>query len=115
MALSDKDWLTTTLDCGDNSCLFKDPKAGGMRTNGGCRCFSDLRPQVKRIFVNKMYWELGRRQEALGLLLKYLTDWTKEIPAGLDPTFYHTGSYEGDLELKEQIDEIRDRYGPKED
>jgi hypothetical protein len=25
-------------DCGDNSCLFAEKK-GGMRTNGGCRCF----------------------------------------------------------------------------
>lgn len=27
------------LDCGDNSCIFAKNK-GGMRTNGGCRCFS---------------------------------------------------------------------------
>lgn len=27
-----------TLDCGDNSCRFATVK-GGMRTNGGCRCF----------------------------------------------------------------------------
>lgn len=26
------------LDCGDNSCYFK-KSSGGMRTNGGCRCF----------------------------------------------------------------------------
>lgn len=76
---------------------------------------SDLRPQIKRIFVNKMFWELGRRQDALSLLLKYLTDWTKEIPEGLDPTFYHTGSYEGDLESKKQIDDVRDRYGTKKE
>lgn len=28
------------LDCGDNSCYFATSK-GGMRTNGGCRCFSN--------------------------------------------------------------------------
>jgi len=28
----------SALDCGDNSCLFAKNK-GGMRTNGGCRCF----------------------------------------------------------------------------
>lgn len=28
------------LDCGDNSCYFAKDK-GGMRTNGGCRCFSN--------------------------------------------------------------------------
>lgn len=29
----------TSLDCGDNGCYFATSK-GGMRTNGGCRCFS---------------------------------------------------------------------------
>jgi len=58
MGLSDLDWLTTTIDCGDNSCLFKDTsKPGGMRTNGGCRCFSML-PTTKRIFVNKMLFTI---------------------------------------------------------
>lgn len=28
------------LDCGDNSCYFK-KSSGGMRTNGGCRCFEN--------------------------------------------------------------------------
>jgi uncharacterized protein Smg (DUF494 family) len=28
------------LDCGDNSCMFAKDKTG-MRTNGGCRCFSN--------------------------------------------------------------------------
>lgn len=32
--------LTNELDCGDSSCYWK--KTGGMRTNGGCRCFKDL-------------------------------------------------------------------------
>lgn len=28
------------IDCGDNSCRFAtNRKRGGMRTNGGCRCF----------------------------------------------------------------------------
>jgi len=29
------------LDCGDNSCVYA-KKKGGMRTNGGCRCFQDF-------------------------------------------------------------------------
>jgi hypothetical protein len=29
--------------CGDNSCLFSSIRPnGGMRTNGGCRCFKNL-------------------------------------------------------------------------
>ena len=32
------------IGCLDNSCIFQciDPFKGGMRTNGGCRCFEDL-------------------------------------------------------------------------
>ena len=35
--------MSVVLDCGDNSCHFS-PKEnrGGMRTNGGCRCFINL-------------------------------------------------------------------------
>lgn len=33
--------LTDGLDCGDNSCRFARDK-GGMRTNGGCRCWERL-------------------------------------------------------------------------
>jgi hypothetical protein len=42
-------------DCGDNSCLFGGRGKGGMRTNGGCRCYKDLRPDKRRIFVERMY------------------------------------------------------------
>ena len=28
-------------DCGDNSCFFAYHR-GGMRTNGGCRCFQEV-------------------------------------------------------------------------
>jgi hypothetical protein len=31
------------LDCGDNSCMFTEHK-GEMRTNGGCRCLTELPP-----------------------------------------------------------------------
>jgi len=61
--MKDLEWLTTTLDCGDNSCHFKDPtKPGGMRTNGGCRCL-DLLDVGKRRFVLKMFHELVKIQE----------------------------------------------------
>ena len=55
---NDLDWLLSTLDCGDNSCLFAEKKTG-MRTNGGCRCFKDL-PTNKRMFVHKMLYSLRK-------------------------------------------------------
>jgi hypothetical protein len=58
-----KDWLTTTLDCGDNSCLFRDrTKPGGIRTNGGCHCLVGLSAEKQR-FVFKMLWEIKRLRE----------------------------------------------------
>lgn len=38
------------LDCGDNSCYFMENGKGGMRTNGGCRCFND---PLKRVEIRK--------------------------------------------------------------
>ena len=47
-------WLRDNApDCGDNSCLFGGRGKGGMRTNGGCRCFKDL-PTGKRIYVERL-------------------------------------------------------------
>ena len=34
------------IDCGDNSCMYA-KKKGGMRTNGGCRCFQDFRGMAR--------------------------------------------------------------------
>jgi hypothetical protein len=44
----------------------------------------------------------------LKLLLSLIPDWVKIVPRGLDYMFYGTGSYEGDLEIKERIDKIRE-------
>lgn len=63
MTLSE--WLRdNTPDCGDNSCLFGGQGKGGMRTNGGCRCFKEL-PAAKRIFVARLYLltQKGSRHE----------------------------------------------------
>lgn len=50
------DWLREKApDCGDNSCLFGGRGKGGMRTNGGCRCFKDVRPDMRRIFIERMW------------------------------------------------------------
>lgn len=42
-------------------------------------------------------------------LLSLLPDWAKIVPSNLDPTFYGTGSYEGDMEVKDRIDRIKKR------
>ena len=46
------DKVAETLDCGDNSCMFKKrDRMGGMRTNGGCRCLWDLPPPQRRVIT----------------------------------------------------------------
>ena len=45
------------VDCGDNSCLFAEAR-GGMRTNGGCRCFDELPASSRRQLV---IWVRRRR------------------------------------------------------
>lgn len=42
--------MSHILDCGDNSCYFKEGPKGGMRTNGGCRC---LRSSVGQMEVRR--------------------------------------------------------------
>lgn len=54
------EWLREHApDCGDNSCLFGGRGKGGMRTNGGCRCFRDVRPDMKRIFIERIWAALN--------------------------------------------------------
>ena len=49
------EWLVKNApDCGDNSCLFGGQGKGGMRTNGGCRCYKDVRPDMRRIYIERM-------------------------------------------------------------
>ena len=37
------------------------------------------------------------------LLIELLFHWLEEIPEGLDPTFYFSGSYNGDLEIQKRL------------
>ena len=40
--------------------------------------------------------------------VKFLLNFApKDCPEGLDPTFYHTGSYRGDKQLQDRIDQLR--------
>lgn len=46
------------IPCGDNSCvLLLDADRGGMRTNGGCRCFAWLPPKYR----NKLRLAVGKK------------------------------------------------------
>jgi hypothetical protein len=32
-----------------------------------------------------------------------------DVPEGLDPTFYHTLSYDGDMKLQKAVDKLREK------
>ena len=34
--------MSESIGCGDSGCVFKVLAPGGMKTNGGCRCFKRL-------------------------------------------------------------------------
>jgi hypothetical protein len=52
-----------------------------------------------------------RKEKAISdfrFLLSLAPEWTKIVPRNLDPTFYTTLTYEGDLAIKERVDKIRE-------
>lgn len=46
----------------------------------------------------------------IGFLLALVPLWAREVRHGLSPLFYGTGTYEGDLKIKERVDKIRKVY-----
>jgi hypothetical protein len=45
-------------------------------------------------------------KEQIQLIKNFLPDEGAEVPPGLDPTFYHTLTYEGDCEVQKQVNEL---------
>lgn len=45
--------------------------------------------------------------EAIRYLLSFVPEWAKESEPGMDPTMYGTLTYEGDLEVIEEVKKIR--------
>ena len=44
-------------------------------------------------------------------MLSFVPPWAKEVPEGLDPTFYGTCTAEGDKKVKAKVDKIRELLG----
>ena len=49
-------------------------------------------------------------KEDIKFLSSLLPDWVKEVPKNLCPTFYGTGTYEGDIKIKNKVDSILRKY-----
>jgi hypothetical protein len=73
--------VAATPDCGDNSCQFALEKKG-MRTNGGCRCFSE-RSMMKSqpleryalVLRTDYFWLLARLKECEAALDRISEEW----------------------------------------
>ena len=66
----------------------------------------DLEPVV-RLYEHELA-ENTRLRDDISFLLNLVPGWAKDVPVGLCPTFYGTGSSEGDLVVKQRVDAIRD-------
>jgi len=52
--------------------------------------------------------------EACKYLISFIPTWAENVPEGLDPTFYGTLSYEGDLKVNRQVNKIKTLIKNKE-
>lgn len=76
------------MDCGDNSCFFAEKPLTGMRTNGGCRCLSDLPRESQRevkALIFRLRSESQHRAEENQRLRNDLAD-ALDLKAGHGPT-----------------------------
>lgn len=105
------------LDCGDNSCQFA-PKKGGMRTNGGCRCVTDLKPFSKRLAVTRalqalpsLLFAAEERERLSGVVELYRA---MKLPNGtmVGAVFDERDALRARLAAveAEQLEDIRERY-----
>ena len=51
--------------------------------------------------------ELFLEDDEINLILNFLPDGNP--PKGLDPMFYHTLTYEGDVKIQERADQLREK------
>jgi len=82
------------LDCGDTACLFASARAGGIRTNGGCRC--DVVAAVARALVLagalRRLEPLLRSDRIAHVSLSFELRHTHESDDGTEPVFQATAA-----------------------
>lgn len=60
--------------------------------------------------VRELLKEIEELEDAIKFLLNFAPQ-EEEVPKGLNPMFYKTCTYEGDVELQQRVNEIRERVG----
>lgn len=76
-------------------------------------CSDYLKTEIAKLFdkIDALHERLKAAEEALAFTLhsaEYLHPPSPPLEKGLDPTFYHTLTYEGDLKLIEQTKKARE-------
>ena len=61
---------------------------------------SEMAQYVTQLEVQLAAEDAGRLRDDARFLLGFVPEWAKEVPEGLDPTFYGTLSAAGDREVK---------------
>jgi len=64
---------------------------------------------MNKALIKQLKIEAAIEYDDMQYMYSLLPDWTKEVPKGLDPTFYGTLSYEGDKLVKIRIENIMKR------
>ena len=54
--------------------------------------------------------ENTRLRGDISFLLSLVPEWARDVPPGLDPTFYGTGTEDGDWNVKRRVDAIQTRW-----
>ena len=72
------------LDCGDNSCVFAKNR-GGMRTNGGCRCFDHVTPSRSTIkAAHEMLPELLALRKEVAFFRQAVPELARRLKAAIE-------------------------------
>lgn len=105
-------WLDRSIDleCGDNSCRYRDPnKPRGMCTNGGCRCGRN-NPRETEMFLNRNYHAALKKIEDLEVKLLDKDKSYAEFKPKLDDLNVKLEVRELALaELQSEIQELKDK------
>jgi len=75
--------------------------------NGPCDCGADAPDPAEPKGMIEVFLEATE----VNLIGNLLANIRKEVPEGLDPTFYHTLNYKKECELKGMADELAEKLG----
>jgi len=80
-----------------------DPHDGWTQDSSGWTELGELE-EIARALLK----ERDELRKSVDTLFHFVPKWAESVPDGLDPTFYGTGTADGDRRVKARVDDIRD-------